>query len=155
MSDLRKQLESACREYDSARYPGDLGDELLAPSRGNDGNHRITPQEWRIRATVAALAAAIMIVVWLFPMMRSSRTAELAQSTEQTVEQGEQEAAVQLSLDDARRGLSMPSLSSPAEQIDFTPASPDFSFSSPSITLIDYESQQDQEQQTSTTQESA
>ena len=56
MSQLREQLQSFKRDYASARYPGNLAEELLAPARGG-GRMRIVA--W---ATVATgIAAAILI----------------------------------------------------------------------------------------------
>jgi hypothetical protein len=57
VSDLRKHLDDARREYRSQRYPGSLADELLATPR-----RRSLP--WTLVATaVTGLAAALL--VWL------------------------------------------------------------------------------------------
>jgi len=57
MSDVRKHLDQARRDYRSQRYPGNLADELLAPPR-----RRILP--WTLLATtITGLAAALF--VWL------------------------------------------------------------------------------------------
>ena len=58
MSDLRKQIDALKAEYKSARYPGNLAEELLASSRQNKWSR------WRIGgwATIATgIAAAILI----------------------------------------------------------------------------------------------
>lgn len=57
MSDLRKQLQSAKTEYASAKYPGDLAYELLAPKRSI---FKIV--SWS--AAAAAVAAIVAIAVW-------------------------------------------------------------------------------------------
>jgi hypothetical protein len=58
MSDLRKQLQSLQTEYKSARYPGNLAEELL----GSSQQHKWS--RWRIGGYVTiatGIAAAILI----------------------------------------------------------------------------------------------
>ena len=60
MSDLREQLDALKAEYKTARYPGNLAEELLAPARAAD--HKWS--RWRIGGWVTiatGIAAAILI----------------------------------------------------------------------------------------------
>ena len=62
MSDLRKQLQSLKREYKSAKYPGSLADELLAPPRRERGQRGWGPMRIGAFVTVATgIAAALLI----------------------------------------------------------------------------------------------
>jgi hypothetical protein len=60
MSRLRKQLETAQREYHAARYPGDLAAEVLRPAR-----------RWGrwvgLASTLAAAAVVAVFVLLRFP----------------------------------------------------------------------------------------
>ena len=65
MSDLREQLQSMKDEYRSARYPGNLAEELLT----EDATHAPSSHRWRIVALTTAacgVAAAILIVLPFF-----------------------------------------------------------------------------------------
>lgn len=60
MSELRDQLDRARGAYESARYPGDLGELALAePPRPN--------RAWRQAAWGVAIAASLLLAVSLLP----------------------------------------------------------------------------------------
>ena len=79
MSDLREQLQSLKDEYRTARYPGNLADDLL----NQDAKHDAPSHGWRIVALTTAacgLAAAILIAIpLLYP--DPSRPASIARTT--------------------------------------------------------------------------
>ena len=129
MSDLRNQLDSARREYESIRYPGDLGAEILPPLR------HTTRRIWNF-AAVAAIAAMVVLAVRLRMVGRDP--------LDGTVGTGEEEV-VELSLGNVP-AVSVLELSAGT---DLTPDAPGFSFSAPSFSIIADE----QPDETSTTQE--
>src|SRR5687767_8869024 len=76
MSDLRKHLGDAKRDYQSMRYPGNLAGDILGESdaipisRGRSMTMRIVG--WS--ATISAVAAAVVLWVTLRPATPTSST---------------------------------------------------------------------------------
>jgi hypothetical protein len=76
MSDLRKHLDTAKRDYQSMRYPGNLAADILGAtdaipiSRGRSTTMRIVG--WS--ATISAVAAAIVLWVTLRPATQTPTT---------------------------------------------------------------------------------
>jgi hypothetical protein len=133
MSDFRKHLSDLGREYRSARYPGDLADEVLGP------RWTIGRWAWNVGAALAA-AAAIVLALWLRPAPNLPTVALIDPPTTQEVQ------ATEVSLSEMP-AVSVPQLPS---EMEMAPTAPDFSFSAPSFSLIGEE----KSETTSTTQES-
>lgn len=75
MSDLREQLESMKRDYHSARYPGNLAAELLAPAK-RESRPMMRIVGWS--ATITGIAAAIVVWIAVHPHDTSPRGSEVA-----------------------------------------------------------------------------
>ena len=145
MSNLRKQLETAKREYRQARYPGDLVADVLPPVR------HTARWMWNLGA-VAAAAAMIVFAVRLRPTDSTSTQPPLA------IEVPAQPAVVQEQLTEVSLS-DLPAISVPAgpsnldmrgtDEMNMAPAAPDFSFSVPTFSLLEDQ----QSTQSSSTQE--
>ena len=128
MSDLRKQLDAARREYREMRYPGDLASDVLRPVR-----------HWgRWLAVGGAIAAAAAIALVIRLQLAEQPTTGIVQATETTSE---------MSL----TALPVVSLAELPAGLQLSPPAYDFSISPPSFSLVSDESENSQEP--STTQE--
>jgi hypothetical protein len=128
MSELRKHLESAKREYHSQHYPGDLAAEIFP--RKHIARWLIPP----------AAAAAIAIVAWM-EITTQKNQRQVATAIHMTANP----ATVPTTEPSSLLGV----VPMPAN-IDFAPPSLDFDISTPSFSL----SVDEMKEKTSTTQES-
>jgi hypothetical protein len=138
MGDLKQHIGELRQEHHSARYPGDLTQEvLLATNRG--APHRLG-LGGALGIFGAAAAAAILLLI-----LRLESGDSGSFETPQDIAGG---GIVSVSF------AEMPSLSFPQlpSQIEFAPPSPDWEFPMPSFSLF---GELVEEPSTSTTQESA
>lgn len=137
MSDLRKQLEAAAKEYRATQYPGDLANDLLNLEPSTRRSF------WALFPLGLAAAAAIAVGAWVFRSM-PEQNIEVAIVPQET----EIEEVPEVSLG----SVEVPSFTELSfEGIDLAPAVPDWSFSAPSFSMQEIEFTE--EQDGSTTQE--
>jgi hypothetical protein len=149
MSNLRKHLDAAKREYEALRYPGDLASELLArgarPARGRFWNAAA------LLATAALLAVVVRVQVIPHndqPQSSGESFAMLTGGTDADESADTTEEYVEASLGD----VPVADILAPATAVDLAPVAPSFSFSLPSISFAgdqDSQNQQPDDQQQS------